>query len=79
MAALPLLVQLSQKGGVERRLEEFGRDPTLTVACVLLIVVSLVWIVVSRLIYRNLQRTAQRRAIPRGAVRAPRDIWKAPP
>jgi hypothetical protein len=41
-----------------RPLEEFVRDPALTVACVLLIVVSVAWIIVSRLIYSNLSRAA---------------------
>jgi cell division protein FtsX len=43
-----------------RPLEEFVRDPSLTVACVLLIVVSVAWVVVSRLIYANLRRAAWR-------------------
>ncbi len=42
-------------------LEEFLRDPTLTVACVLLIVVSFAWIVVSRTMVRRIKRNAQRR------------------
>jgi hypothetical protein len=40
--------------------EEFVRDPALTVACVLLIVVSVAWVVMSRLIYANLRRAAMR-------------------
>jgi hypothetical protein len=40
-------------------LEEFVRDPALTVACVLLIVVSVAWVVFSRLIYGNLRRAAR--------------------
>ena len=35
---------------------EFAREPILTVACVLLIVVSIAWIVVSRMIVRQLKR-----------------------
>lgn len=35
---------------------EFAREPILTVACVLLIVVSISWIVVSRMIVRQLKR-----------------------
>ena len=35
---------------------EFARDPILTVACVLLIVVSISWIVVSRMIVHQLKR-----------------------
>ena len=41
-----------------RPLEEFVRDPFLTVAGVLLIAVSIAWLVVSRLIYANLRRAA---------------------
>jgi len=40
--------------------EEFARDPALTVAAVLLIVVSLAWIVVARMIWVNLRRAAAR-------------------
>jgi hypothetical protein len=53
-----------------RPLEEFVRDPALTVACVLLIVVSVAWIVVSRLIYSNLSRAAWKaQAVRRGRTR----------
>ena len=50
-------------------------DPVLTAACVLLITVSLAWVVVARLIARNLTR---RPVEPVGPL-APRDVWKAPP
>jgi len=40
-------------------LEEFLRDPTLTVACVLLIVVSSAWIVVSRIMVHRIKRRAR--------------------
>ena len=40
--------------------EEFARDPALTVAAVLLIVVSLAWIIVARMIWINLRRAAAR-------------------
>lgn len=68
----------------ESRIEEFAQDPILTVACVLLIFVSLAWIVASRLIVRNLKRAAVRarrrgRRPPPGAARPPRDIWSYPP
>ncbi len=62
---------------------EFARDPVLTVACVLLVVVSIGWVVISRLIARNLRKAllrreeAERRRV--GDVRPPRDIWSAPP
>lgn len=63
-------------------LEEFAQDPLLTVASVLLIVVSLGWIIVSRLVSRNLRKTAamardQRKK--KGAVRPAKDIWAGPP
>jgi cell division protein FtsX len=41
-------------------LEEFVSDPALTVACVLLIVVSIAWVLVARLIWLNLKRAAFR-------------------
>jgi threonine/homoserine/homoserine lactone efflux protein len=66
-----------------RHFGEFARDPLLTIACVLLVVVSVGWVVVTRLISRNLrrallrrQRAAQRRV---GGVRPSRDIWSEPP
>jgi hypothetical protein len=67
----------------ERHFGELARDPVLTVACVLLVVVSIGWVVVSRLIARNLRKgllkreRAERRQL--GDVRAPRDIWSEPP
>ena len=66
-----------------RHFGEFARDPVLTVACVLLVVVSIGWVVVTRLISRNLRKgmlrrqQAEQRA--RGQVRPPRDIWSEPP
>lgn len=63
MSGLPLLVA---KGS---RLEEFSREPMLTVACVLLVVVSLAWIIVSRAIYRNLKRAAAAGPPPRRSKR----------
>ena len=61
-------------------LEEFAQDPLLTVASVVLIVVSVGWILVSRLVSRNLRRNAARaRAKKTGAVRPARDIWAEPP
>lgn len=56
--------------GALRPLEEFVRDPALTVACVLLILVSTAWVVVARMIYRNLRHVevkalrAARRSVP---------------
>ncbi len=47
------------------RLDEFSREPMLTVACVLLVVVSIAWIVMSRVIYRNLKKAAAAGPPPR--------------
>ena len=62
-------------------LAEFFRDPILTVACVLLVVVSLGWIVVTRLILRHFKKAARRGV--KGPVLdtaiTPRDIWNIPP
>ncbi len=61
-------------------LEEFAQDPLLTVASVLLIVVSFGWIVVSRLVSRNLRKAARaRNAKKKGTARPARDIWADPP
>ncbi len=75
-----MLIELAKKGGgVGRRLEEFGSDPTLTIAALGLIVVSLMWIFMSPAIYRNLRKAAEKAQIKMGQVRPPRDIWKDPP
>ena len=63
-------------------LEEFAQDPLLTVASVLLIVVSLGWIIVSRLVSRNLRKTAamaRERKKRKGPVKPAKDIWAGPP
>lgn len=63
-----------------RDISELFSDPALTVACVLLIVASVAWIVVSRLIVRQIKRAALRaRAAPLDVVRPPKDIWSYPP
>ncbi|HYI46576.1 MAG TPA: hypothetical protein VE174_14055 [Actinomycetota bacterium] len=62
----------------ERPLREFLTDPTLTIACVLLIVVSIGWVVVWRLIIRRMKRAALSGG-PAEAPRSPRDIWAFPP
>ena len=51
--------------GALKPLEEFVSDPALTVACVLLIIVSVSWVVVARLIWLNLKRAAIRAEAPR--------------
>ena len=66
-----------------RHFYEFARDPLLTIACVLLVVVSIGWVVMTRLISRNLRRALlrqqQARRRPVGSVRKPRDVWSEPP
>ncbi len=72
------LIELAKRGD---RLNEFLSDPSLTVACVMLIVVSVMWVVVSRLIVRNLRKAALRGIHnPRvDSMRPARDIWTMPP
>ena len=76
---LVLIMEAAKKGGVERRLEEFGSDPVLTLACLGLIGVSLLWVFLSPAIYRNLKKRAERASMPVRRPEPPRDIWKAPP
>lgn len=65
----------------KRPLLEFMRDPVLTVACVLLVVVSVGWVVVTRLIVRQMKREAIRgvKSPTTDAIRPARDIWSIPP
>ena len=76
---LALIVDAARKGGLERRLEEFGSDPVLTIACLGLIGVSILWVFMSPVIYRNLRKKAERATKKVGKVAPPKDIWKAPP
>lgn len=76
---LGLIVEAARKGGLERRLEEFGSDPVLTIACLGLIGVSLLWVFLSPAIYRNLKKSAEEASRPVRRPAPPRDIWKAPP
>lgn len=64
-----------------REIGELFEEPALFVACVLLIVVSVGWLVITRLIVRELKRAAARgRRVPAiDAVRSPADIWAYPP
>ncbi|MFP5353109.1 MAG: hypothetical protein ACLGIB_11185 [Actinomycetota bacterium] len=73
-----LRLQLAQKIDP---LEEFLSDPILTVACVMLIVVSVGWMLISRLIVHNLRKAARRgrRNSRIEAIRSERDIWSMPP
>ena len=73
------IVEAARKAGLERRLEEFGSDPVLTIACLGLIGVSLLWVFLSPAIYRNLRKQNERAARPVRKPAPPRDIWKAPP
>jgi len=60
---------------------EFTREPILTVACVLLIVVSIAWIIVSRMIVRQLKRYDRATSQPRRGRPTPRTrkVWDEPP
>jgi len=60
---------------------EFAREPILTVACVLLIVVSIAWIVVSRMIARQLKRYDKAVTRPKRGRPTPRRRrdWDEPP
>ncbi len=64
-----------------RGLLEFFRDPALTVACVLLIVVSVGWIVVTRWIVHEMKRAARKgvRSRATDTIRPAKDIWSIPP
>jgi hypothetical protein len=61
--------------------DEFVEDPLLSVAAVLLIVVSVAWIVMSRLITREMKKAAYRALGNKQRRRAKpaRDIWNSPP
>lgn len=62
----------------KRPLVEFFRDPWLTVACVLLVVVSLGWIVVTRLIAHRMRKAIRHK----GRYARPGDkkkVWSSPP
>jgi hypothetical protein len=60
-------------------LREFLVDPSLSVACVLLVVVSVGWIFVWRRILKDMRRVGTRRPTRTDVVRPPRDIWSYPP
>lgn len=68
---------LAAKGGFA----EITKDPALSVAAMLLMVVSVLWIVVARLITVQMKRNARRYARAQGkkAKVADREIWNAPP
>ena len=59
---------------------ELARDPVLSVAAVLLMVVSLAWLFVSRMITVNMRRAAVRRMRAQGRKPpAPKNPWAEPP
>ena len=60
-------------------LDEFLSDPILTMACVLLIVVSIGYIIVTRLIVRRYKKAALRDRRRAEQLRGERDIWSYPP
>ena len=72
-------LQAAREG--KRPLVEFMRDPSLTVACVLLVVVSIGWVVVTRLILHKMKRAARRgvRSAATEAIRPAKDVWSLPP
>lgn len=76
---IALWIEAARRGRIDRGLEEFGSDPTLTLAALGLIAVCLAWIFVAPAIYRNLARAEENKSIKRGEVQPSRDIWKAPP
>lgn len=63
----------------QRGLAELSEDPLLFMAAALLIAVSVMWIVIARLITRNLRRAALRRAGRRRPKRPTREMWDNPP
>lgn len=73
------IVEAARRGGLERRLEEFGSDPVLTIACLGLISVSILWVFLSPVIYRNLRKRAEQATKVVRSPAPPRDIWRAPP
>ena len=60
---------------------ELARDPVLSVAAVLLMVVSLAWVIVARLITVNMRRIATRRLRAQGRRQPvpPKKVWTEPP
>ena len=81
LAAMAASGHLEAARETERPLLEFMQDPTLTVACVLLVVVSVGWVIVTRLIVHKMKRAARRgvKSTATDMVRPARDIWSIPP
>jgi len=61
--------------------DEFIQEPVLSVAAILLIVVSVAWIVMARLITREMKKAAYRTmdSKSRRDAKPARDIWSSPP
>ena len=81
LAAVAASGHLEAAREAKRPLIEFFRDPTLTVACVLLVVVSVGWVLVTRLIVHKMKRAARRgvRSPGTDVIRPAKDIWSIPP
>ncbi len=58
---------------------EIGRDPLLSLACIALNVVAVLWVVLARAITRNLDRNALKQSRKVGEFQPARDIWRDPP
>jgi hypothetical protein len=72
-----LALVIAQEGSIE----EFAKEPVLSMAAVLLILVSILWIVVSRLITREMRKSAYRQ-LRRKGTKAPtteQEMWNVPP
>jgi hypothetical protein len=78
-----ILALMAQGGGLfGDNFEEITAEPLLATACVVLVVVSLEWILVARLIIHNYKKAARRGLVAdtkMDVVRNPRDIWSYPP
>jgi hypothetical protein len=72
---------MSPLAATARDLGELFREPALTVACVLLIVVSVAWMVVTRIIVRRMKKALRRGIRPAriDIVQPPKDVWSYPP
>lgn len=65
----------------ERSFSELAEDPVLTLAAVFLMVVSIMYMLVARIVTRNMKRAAVRRMRRQGKKppRPKREMWDAPP
>lgn len=74
-----LLMVLTSAQGRGGGFAELTRDPLLSVACLALIVVCILWVALGRAITRNLDRRSLRKQKKTGSVQPARDIWRDPP